>query len=50
MSVPVSVENGLPVGMQLMGPVFAEERIFQAAEKLAEILPPAACPLKKEAE
>ena len=50
MSVPASVENGLPVGMQLMGPVFAEERIFQAAEKLAEVLPPAECPLKKEAE
>ncbi|MDC7226142.1 MAG: Asp-tRNA(Asn)/Glu-tRNA(Gln) amidotransferase subunit GatA [Spirochaetales bacterium] len=45
MSVPVSVENGLPVGMQLMAPVFAEERIFKVAEKLAEVLPPAACPL-----
>ena len=48
MSVPVSVEKGLPVGMQLMGPVFAEERIFQAAEKLAEVLPPAECPRKQE--
>ncbi len=48
MSVPVSVENGLPVGMQLMGPVFAEERIFRAAEKLAEVLPPAVCPRKRE--
>ncbi|MDC7125304.1 MAG: Asp-tRNA(Asn)/Glu-tRNA(Gln) amidotransferase subunit GatA [Spirochaetales bacterium] len=48
MSVPVSVENGLPVGMQLMGPVFSEERIFRAAEVLAEVLPPAACPGKME--
>ncbi len=49
MSVPVSVENGLPVGMQLMGPVFSEERIFKAAEKLAEVLPPASCSAKMEA-
>ena len=49
MSVPVSVENGLPVGMQLMAPVFAEERIFKAAEKLALQLPPAVCPRKMEA-
>lgn len=49
MSVPVSVENGLPVGMQLMGPVFSEERIFGAAERLAEVLPAAACPAKMEA-
>jgi aspartyl-tRNA(Asn)/glutamyl-tRNA(Gln) amidotransferase subunit A len=48
MSVPVSVENGLPVGMQLMAPVFAEERLFRAAEKLAEKLPPAACPGRME--
>ena len=44
MSVPVWVENGLPVGLQLMGPFFSEERLFRAAEKLAETLPPAACP------
>ena len=50
MSVPVSVEDGLPVGMQLMGPVFSEERIFRAAEKLAEVHPPAACPRKMEAK
>ena len=49
MSVPVSVENGLPVGMQLMGPVFAEERIFGAAEKLAGVLPPAVCPRNVDA-
>ncbi len=48
MSVPVSVEDGLPVGMQLMAPVFAEERIFRAAEKLAGVLPPAECPGKME--
>ncbi len=28
-------ENGLPIGMQLMGPAFSEERLFTAAEALA---------------
>ena len=50
MSVPVSVEEGLPVGMQLMGPVFSEERLFRAAEKLAEVLPVETCPRAKEAK
>ncbi len=47
LSFPVSVENGLPAGMQLMGPVFAEERLFKAAERLTDILPPEPCPLAK---
>ncbi len=28
-------DNGLPIGMQLMGPAFSEERLFTAAEALA---------------
>lgn len=31
MSVPCGFSGGLPVGMQLIGPAFAEEKIFQAA-------------------
>ena len=48
MAFPVSVEGGLPAGMQLMGPVFAEERIFRAAEKIVGQLPPEACPGRME--
>ncbi|MCC6485251.1 MAG: Asp-tRNA(Asn)/Glu-tRNA(Gln) amidotransferase subunit GatA [Armatimonadetes bacterium] len=31
MSVPCGFSDGLPIGMQLIAPAFAEERIFQAA-------------------
>jgi aspartyl-tRNA(Asn)/glutamyl-tRNA(Gln) amidotransferase subunit A len=31
LSVPVGFSQGLPVGMQLMGPHFSEERLFSAA-------------------
>lgn len=48
MSIPVSVENGLPVGMQLMGPHFSEERIFRVAESFANVLPPKKCPYTME--
>ena len=48
MSIPVSLENGLPVGMQLIAPDFAEERLFRAAEKLAAVLPPESCPGRME--
>jgi aspartyl-tRNA(Asn)/glutamyl-tRNA(Gln) amidotransferase subunit A len=34
MSVPVGRSNGLPVGAQLMGPQFGEDRMFQAAAVL----------------
>ncbi|HUT99416.1 MAG TPA: Asp-tRNA(Asn)/Glu-tRNA(Gln) amidotransferase subunit GatA [bacterium] len=30
-------DNGLPIGMQLMGPAFSEERLFTAAEALAVV-------------
>jgi len=32
------------VGLQLMGPPFGEERLFEAAEALAEDFPPASPP------
>jgi aspartyl-tRNA(Asn)/glutamyl-tRNA(Gln) amidotransferase subunit A len=30
-------DNGLPIGMQLMGPAFSEERLFTAAEALESV-------------
>ncbi len=39
LAVPMSVENGLPTGVQLMAPVFAEERLFQTAETFARHFP-----------
>ena len=38
MAFPTPVKNGLPVGMQLLGPAFSEERIFCAAETYAKAL------------
>ncbi|MBN2509110.1 MAG: Asp-tRNA(Asn)/Glu-tRNA(Gln) amidotransferase subunit GatA [Spirochaetales bacterium] len=32
LSFPTAPRNGLPVGMQLLGPVFSEQRLFAAAE------------------
>jgi aspartyl-tRNA(Asn)/glutamyl-tRNA(Gln) amidotransferase subunit A len=45
MSFPVSVENGLPVGMQLMAPAFAEEMLFDACTRYEEYFPAPRCPL-----
>ena len=38
-TVPTGNENGLPVGMQLMGPAFSEERLFAVARRLATVMP-----------
>lgn len=39
LTVPSGLENGLPVGMQLMGPAFSERRLFGVARRLAETFP-----------
>jgi aspartyl-tRNA(Asn)/glutamyl-tRNA(Gln) amidotransferase subunit A len=39
LTVPTGTEGGLPVGMQLMGPVFSEERLFAVARRLATVMP-----------
>ncbi len=39
LTVPTGVEGGLPVGMQLMGPSFSEERLFAVARQLASVVP-----------
>jgi len=36
---PTGKADGLPVGMQLLGPPLSEERIFKALEVLEERLP-----------
>ena len=44
-SFPASVENALPIGMQFLGPAFAEERLLQACERFAQVFPVPACPM-----
>jgi aspartyl-tRNA(Asn)/glutamyl-tRNA(Gln) amidotransferase subunit A len=38
-TVPSTVENGLPVGVQFMAPAFEEERLFTIAEETEKIFP-----------
>jgi aspartyl-tRNA(Asn)/glutamyl-tRNA(Gln) amidotransferase subunit A len=45
LSFPASLENSLPIGMQFLGPPFAEERLLQACERFAQVFPVPACPL-----
>jgi len=45
LSFPASVENALPIGMQFLGPPFAEERLLQACELFARVFPVPTCPL-----
>lgn len=44
LSFPSSLENGLPVGMQLMGPAFEEGRLFELARRYEEVFPSPDCP------
>jgi aspartyl-tRNA(Asn)/glutamyl-tRNA(Gln) amidotransferase subunit A len=44
LAVPFDVYDGLPVGMQLIGPQFSEQRLFNLAKKMEQAYPPAACP------
>ena len=39
LTVPTGEQNGLPVGMQLLGPAFSEERLFAVASRLATVIP-----------
>ncbi len=39
LTIPSGIEDGLPVGMQLMGPAFREERLFSVAEHFATVVP-----------
>jgi aspartyl-tRNA(Asn)/glutamyl-tRNA(Gln) amidotransferase subunit A len=40
LSFPAAIENGLPVGMQLMAPPFGEDLLFQVARKFAGVFSP----------
>jgi aspartyl-tRNA(Asn)/glutamyl-tRNA(Gln) amidotransferase subunit A len=44
-SFPASLEKGLPIGMQFMGPPFAENRLLLACERFARVFPVPVCPL-----
>jgi aspartyl-tRNA(Asn)/glutamyl-tRNA(Gln) amidotransferase subunit A len=39
LSVPAGIHEGLPVGIQVMGPAFAEERLLSLAERVAASIP-----------
>ena len=39
LTIPSGLEGGLPVGMQLMGPAFSEEKLFSVAERVATLEP-----------
>lgn len=39
LTVPAGVEDGLPVGVQLMGPAFSEATLFAAARTMARTIP-----------
>ncbi len=39
LSLPVSVENGLPTGVQFMAPSFGEQRLFKVARDLKDVFP-----------
>lgn len=44
LAFPVSVENGLPLGMQLLAPPFEERLLFQVADRWQKEVQPAVCP------
>ena len=44
LSFPAGLADGLPVGLQVLAPVFEEGRLFEVAERFAEVVPPAVCP------
>jgi aspartyl-tRNA(Asn)/glutamyl-tRNA(Gln) amidotransferase subunit A len=39
LTVPSGLEQGLPVGMQFMGPAFSETRLFEAARAMSAVHP-----------
>lgn len=38
LTVPAGVIQGLPVGLQIMGPAFREERLFQVGEEIEKLI------------
>lgn len=48
LAFPVIVENGLPVGVQLLAPAFEERLLFQVARKWNELVPSITCPAAEE--
>jgi aspartyl-tRNA(Asn)/glutamyl-tRNA(Gln) amidotransferase subunit A len=44
LAMPTGVKGGLPVGLQAHAPAFAEDRLFDIAQRLAKALPPPECP------
>ena len=45
MTIPSSIENGLPIGVQLIAPPFEEERLFSVAEACEKSFPSPDSPL-----
>jgi len=44
LAFPTGFEDGLPVGMQFMAPMYAEERLFKAAESFQKVFTPQLSP------
>lgn len=44
LAFPTGIEGGLPVGMQFMAPMYAEERLFRAAETFQKAFTPQLSP------
>lgn len=40
LSFPLGLEEGLPVGLQVMAPAFREDLLFQVARAVARVIPP----------
>jgi aspartyl-tRNA(Asn)/glutamyl-tRNA(Gln) amidotransferase subunit A len=38
-SVPCGLSEGLPVGLQIMGPTIADDRIYRVAAALESVIP-----------
>jgi aspartyl-tRNA(Asn)/glutamyl-tRNA(Gln) amidotransferase subunit A len=46
LSFPAGLSDGLPVGLQVTAPAFAESLLFRFAERFREVFPPPVCPLR----
>ncbi|MFP4303183.1 MAG: amidase family protein, partial [Spirochaetaceae bacterium] len=39
LAIPTGTEGGMPVGVQIMAPAFAEARLFEVARRFGEAMP-----------
>lgn len=46
LSFPAGLSDGLPVGLQVTAPAFAEASLFRFAQRFRDVFPPPVCPLR----